>query len=209
LLIDSAARTPGAPVFIEVPDAMRVLRDGAFWDVYHEHCSYFTAGSLARMMRRLGLGPTRVELAFEGQYLLAAGTPGTRPTTHAAEESVDDVIATCHAFSNKIVGVVEHWRNRIGEAHAAGRRPVLWGGGSKAIAFVAALGMVEAIAGVVDINPHKQGKFLAGSGLEVIAPDRLGDIDPGLVVVMNPLYVEEITAMLQSLELTPEVDSVT
>ena len=41
-------------VFFEVPDTMRILREGAFWDIYYEHCSYFTPGSLARRFRRTG-----------------------------------------------------------------------------------------------------------------------------------------------------------
>lgn len=209
LLIESAGRTTNAPVFIEVPDAVRVLRDGAFWDVYHEHCSYFSLGSLARMMRRLGLGPTKVEMAFEDQYLLATGVPGSAPITHAHEESVGEIADLCRRFADRVEQVVGRWRDQISQAAVDGRRPVLWGGGSKAIAFVAALGIDEAISGVVDINPHKQGKFLAGSGLEVVAPERLTEIRPGLVVVMNPIYTQEITSSLTNLGLHPEVDAVT
>ena len=29
-------------MFFQVPDMSRVLRDLAFWDIYYEHCSYFT-----------------------------------------------------------------------------------------------------------------------------------------------------------------------
>jgi hypothetical protein len=39
-------------VFFETPDAKRVLAEGAFWDIYYEHCSYFsperTPGCFAR-----------------------------------------------------------------------------------------------------------------------------------------------------------------
>ena len=42
-------------VFFEVPDVGRVLREQAFWDIYYEHCSYFTLGSLARLFRTLRL----------------------------------------------------------------------------------------------------------------------------------------------------------
>lgn len=208
-LAASTRATPGAPLFIEVPDAVRVLRDGAFWDVYHEHCSYFSLGSLARMMRRLGLGPEKVELAFEGQYLLATGTPGAEPKVHDVEESPEEIVELCQAFAARVGTVVSHWRTRIVEASEAGLQPVLWGGGSKAIAFIAAVDVTEHIAGVVDINPHKQSKFLAGSGLEVIAPERLKEIEPGLVIAMNPIYVGEITNMLEDLGLSPEVDTVT
>src|SRR5262249_10284459 len=39
---------PDTVVLFELPDALRVLRECAFWDIYYEHCSYFTPGSLAR-----------------------------------------------------------------------------------------------------------------------------------------------------------------
>src|SRR5581483_2756188 len=42
---------PDTLLFFEVPDVLRVLRDTAFWDVYYEHCAYFSLGSLARLFR--------------------------------------------------------------------------------------------------------------------------------------------------------------
>ena len=36
------ALQPGTPVFFELPDLERVLVERAFWDIYYEHCSYFT-----------------------------------------------------------------------------------------------------------------------------------------------------------------------
>ena len=43
-------------LFVEVPDTMRILVEGAFWDVYYEHCSYFTLGSLGRLLQREKFG---------------------------------------------------------------------------------------------------------------------------------------------------------
>ena len=42
------------------------------------------------------------------------------------------------------------------------------------------------------MNPYKQGKYLAGSGHEVLGPDDLVDRPPDLVVAMNPVYLDEI-----------------
>jgi SAM-dependent methyltransferase len=208
-LLASTTATPGASLFIEVPDAIRVLRDGAFWDVYHEHCSYFSLGSLGRMLRHVGAPALELELAFEDQYLLALARPDAAPVVLPTEEPVTEMVALSESFTERVGAVISDWRTRIAQAAREGRRPVLWGGGSKAIAFVAALGLDDAIAGVVDINPHKQGKFLAGSGLEVMAPERLPELDTGLVVIMNPIYVGEISAMIDTLGLAPEIDSVT
>ena len=50
---------------------------------------------------------------------------------------------------------------------------VVWGSGSKAVGYLTTLGLRDEIAAVVDINPHKHGKFLAGTGHEIVGPDAL------------------------------------
>lgn len=58
---------------------------------------------------------------------------------------------------------------------------------------------------VVDINPHKQGMWLPGVGVEVTSPEVLADLQPALVIPMNPIYVEEIRADLRRLGLDPAI----
>ena len=57
-------------VVIEVPDVLRVLVELAFWDVYYEHCSYFTGESLEHLAVRSGLEVLANELEFDGQYIV-------------------------------------------------------------------------------------------------------------------------------------------
>ena len=60
---------------------------------------------------------------------------------------------------------------------------------------------------VVDINPHKHGKFLAGTGHEIVAPEALARIRPDCVVIMNRIYSDEIRADLERLGLRPEISA--
>ena len=62
-------------VFFELPDTERVLLEAAFWDIYYEHCSYFTPGSLARLFRRTGFEPRRLWKAYDDQYLMIEARP--------------------------------------------------------------------------------------------------------------------------------------
>jgi len=57
----------------------------------------------------------------------------------------------------------------------------------------------------VDVNPYKQGKFMPGTGHPVVAPKTLVDQPPDLVIVMNPIYVGEITSSLTDLGLKPQI----
>ena len=78
----SAARKVGtATAYLEVPDADRILAEGAFWDVYYEHVCYFTAGSFARLADRAGLEVLTLRSGFDAQYLMLDGSPA--PTRQA------------------------------------------------------------------------------------------------------------------------------
>lgn len=198
-------RTDTAVLF-ELPGTLHVLEGGWFWDVYYEHCSYFTAGSLARLMRRTGFEVLDVRPAYDGQYLLAEARPSDvpargRPLT--AEDDLDRVAAGAEHFAAAYAEVVGRWRDRVRRA-AGGEGPVvIWGSGSKGVAFLAALGEVaDLVSAAVDINPHKHGRWMAGSGHPIIAPKQLVDLGPALVVAMNSTYLSEIERDLADLGVT-------
>ncbi|MDH3784729.1 MAG: class I SAM-dependent methyltransferase, partial [Acidobacteriota bacterium] len=50
---------PDTVVFIQVPEATRILTECAFEDIYYEHCSYFTPYSLRRLFDGLGFEVVR------------------------------------------------------------------------------------------------------------------------------------------------------
>ncbi len=64
--------------------------------------------------------------------------------------------------------------------------------------------LVEAgVEYMVDINPRKQDMYVAGAGQKVVGPKFLREYKPDVVIVMNPIYQEEIQRMLKAENLTP------
>jgi hypothetical protein len=208
LLRRSVEATEGAVMFTEVPDTGRVLRELAFWDIYYEHCSYYTPGSLGRALREAGFTVTDLGLGFGDQYLLAHAIVGGSADPLPIEESPDEVGDMVLEFATGATQHIEGWRERLEGAAEGGKRVAIWGGGSKAVAFLTTIGVGDEVAAVVDINPYKQGMFLPGTGHEVLAPEMLIEIKPDLVVVMNQIYQAEITKQLTEMALVPEVVSV-
>jgi len=202
--------SPDTWIAFETPDAKRVLAEGAFWDIYYEHCSYFSPGTHARLFRQEGFEVTDVKLVYDEQYIVQYAQPAAGPTDPSLplEGDLDEMRALRKSFPGRVSAIQKEWRDRIRAAHAAGRKVYLWGGGSKAVSFLTTLGLGEEIRAAVDINPYKQGKFTPGTGHPVIAPEALLDDPPHLVIVMNPIYVEEIRKTLASLGLEPEVVAV-
>ena len=184
-----------------------MLREAAFWDVYYEHCSYLSPGSLARLFRRSGFEILELERDYDDQYLVieAVPTDGTGVSVQPLEESVESLAADVERFGAALAATTERWRSELGALRADGRRAVVWGAGSKAVAFLTTLGIEEEIDVAVDINPFKQDMFVAGTGHEVVSPERLVDVRPDLVVAMNAVYVGEIQERLHTLGLEAKV----
>ena len=193
----------GEPVLFELPDVLRVLREGAFWDLYYEHVSYFSPGSLTRLFRASGFVPEVLELDYDDQYILLEARAGNGGAELPMEEEPSAVVEAVAEFRRVDEARAAEWRERMRTAE----RPVIWGAGSKGVAFLTTVAGVG-IKRAVDINPHKQDKFLAGSGVEVIAPDRLREAPPDLVVAMNPVYLDEIGAALSELGLDARLEAV-
>jgi SAM-dependent methyltransferase len=194
-------------VVFETPDVSRVLSEGAFWDIYYEHCSYFSLGTHARLFRQQGFDVTDLSLVYNGQYIVQYARPAPRPTQPKlpAENDLNALRKLVATFPSRARRTREMWRERLRRAATRGRRVVLWGGGSKAVAFLTTVGLDDEIAAVVDANPYKQGRFLPGTGHAVIPPAALVSMRPDLIVVMNPIYAPEVRAELCRLELAPEV----
>lgn len=197
-------------VFFELPDVTRVLRELAFWDIYYEHCSYFSAGSLARLFRACGFDVLDLARDYGDQYLLIearpAGVQSGKP--HAAEETLAQMADDVQYFSAHCRDRIRRWRQKLQQIHAAGKRAVIWGSGSKCVAFMTSLGIQDEVECVVDINPYRHGKFIPGLGKQIMPPEHLQTIQPDFVIVMNPIYSDEIRRMLAGMGLMPEVMAV-
>jgi hypothetical protein len=179
-----------------------ILRRAQFYDVMHEHCSYFTPVSLRRLFADQGFEVIETRIEYQGQHLSLEARPG-RP--ERLDEPRDALRELCLSFADRCAERAEHWARAIGGALDSGRRIVLWGSGSKATAFLNTLGIEGEIEGVVDINPNRWGMYLATCGQEIIAPDRLRQRPPDLVIAVNPVYREEIRRQLAGMGLAPEL----
>jgi SAM-dependent methyltransferase len=197
-------------VFFEVPDMRRVLRERAFWDIYYEHCTYLTAGSLARLFRSTGFEVIDLVRDFDDQYLWITARPSAGPAAPPPSRA-DDLDVTAQevaSFRMQAPKDVAAWRDRIRSAAAEGRKPVLWGAGSKAVGLLTTAGLGPEVRYLVDINPHKAGKFLPGTGHPVLMPEGMRHDPPGMVFVMNPVYLDEVRSRMATLDVSAELVAV-
>ncbi len=175
-----------ARIFIETPSITWILEHKAMQDLFYEHCSIFTPEALTYALAVSGFAPVRVDQVFGGQYLWAQAQ---------AVESVA-VEKPRGAGRGDLKGASERFVAQWREAGRSARRDgrvAVWGAGAKGVTFC---GLVDPAAvlvdHVIDINPAKQGKHLAGSGIQVLSPQTASLRAPKTIFVMNPNYLEEI-----------------
>ena len=138
----------GGRVYIEVPVFDWICEHRAWFDIFYEHVNYFRISDFYRMFEKVIESGT----VFGGQYLYVVADLSTirNPTI-----DMDDRVR----FPNNFTDTLLHHP-------AANGASAIWGAASKGVIFA----LLKSRNGqpvdiVIDINPAKQGKFLAATGL--------------------------------------------
>lgn len=170
-------------IYIEVPCLDWIIANRSWFDVFYEHVNYFRISDFQRMFGNV-LEATH---SFDGQYLSIVADLSSLRKPVLDEERLN---------------FPEDFGVSLDSNMCKGDQPadfssgaVVWGGASKGVIF--SIQMMKAgveVSAVVDINPAKQGKYLAVSGLRVISPEEIMErVQDGTnIIVMNPNYLEEI-----------------
>lgn len=195
-----------ADVFFQIPESERILAKAAFEDVYYEHCNYFTPHSLAALFKNARFKVDDVSVEYDDQYLTIEALTGGGADTFALDPTaVSRLWELAQAYQSRVDETVASWRSLIDASAQSGKKVVLWGSGSKGVSFISAMDRDSAIAAVVDINPNRWGYFMCGTGHPIVSPEKLQEIQPDLVVVMNRIYVAEIKQTLEEQGVQTEV----
>ncbi len=207
--------------YLQVPESLRILNDCAFEDIYYEHCSYFTPGSLARLFRSKRLSVLQLYTQYEGQYLaIEAGLDVMSKDATVTdtidvsveydalpeEDDLERVRSLVESFSERCDTKIAHWQEKLKRLAAHGS-VVLWGSGSKAVAFLSMVDRDNVVDRVVDINPYRQHHFMPGTGQPIIAPVDLQVEQPAAVIIMNSVYYKEISDDLNNMGISAEMMS--
>ena len=207
-----------AVAYVEVPDGVHLLDNVALWDVIYEHCHHYTPSALRRQLSDAGLAVHAMGSSFGDQFLWAEAGPAQPgpsepgpselgPSELGPAESaavVAGLVEAARRFGERSAVLLERAAAVVQDLSDAGP-VVLWGAGSKGVTFVNMVEGSERIGGLVDINPHKRGRFVPLSAHPVLGPADLVADPPTSALVLNPNYVAEIGSQLQELGLPTKV----
>lgn len=174
-------------IYIEVPCFDWICERRAWFDVFYEHVNYFRLNDLLAMFGQV----YESGRLFSGQYLYVVAD--LRSLKIPVRDRSDGF-----AFPAGFLDGVSQCAGMIEAISARGLPCCVWGGASKGVIFSLLMQRSGvSIDYVVDVNPMKQGRYLASTGLRVSSPEEVaGHLPEGAVIfVMNGNYADEINAM--------------
>lgn len=191
-------------VVFEVPNALDMLQRADLWDVIYEHPIYFTPQALERLMRSAGFDVLQVRPAYEGLFLIVEASPGD-PAPSELPAVGHSLAADVASFAAAYTERQARWKQQLDDIRSNHKRAVLWGAGARGDTFLNAIGVGNEIPMVVDLNPRKWGKHMAGTGQPIHSPEDLKAEPPDVVVIANEIYLEEIRGSLRDMGIDAEV----
>jgi SAM-dependent methyltransferase len=194
---------PGGVAIIEVPYLKDLVDHVEFDTIYHEHLSYFSVTALDRLFTRHGLVIVDVErVPIHGGTLrlfvslAAAQGPRTeRALALLADEKrwgVDDP-AFYGSFGTRVERLKRDLVDVLLGLKARNRTIAAYGAAAKGCTLLSYLGLGQEVFELVaDRSTHKQGRYMPGSRLPIVPPERLMETAPDYVLLLTWNFADEI-----------------
>jgi hypothetical protein len=187
LIIALTEITDDIRLFVETPDIEWIVETFQPQDLFYEHCSIFSEYALLLALARAQFEPVTVNRVFNNQYLWLEARPATGEQRIGGHCGFS---GAARGFRNRRKTFVERWRAQIASLAKTGS-VWLWGAASKGVTFALLVDPEgSCLAGAIDVNPSKVGRFLPVTGLPIVSSAVLQDGDTA--IVMNPNYEAEI-----------------
>jgi SAM-dependent methyltransferase len=201
---------PEGVVTLEFPHLMRLVEFCQFDTVYHEHFSYLSLGTVIRIFKAAGLMVFDVEeLSTHGGSLRVFGCHAE--DMREQSELVTDLLAEERIRGMETPGFYETFHTRANrvkdqflsfllDAKSAGRKVAGYGAAAKGNTLLNYAGVrPDLLPFVCDAALSKQGRFLPGSHIPVLAPDVMETLDLDYIVIFPWNIAAEIRKQLGTL----------
>ncbi len=181
-----AALKSGGTITLEFPHLMRLIEHTQFDTVYHEHFSYLSLYTVNRIFKAGGLRVWDVEeLSTHGGSLRIYGchayddrqtTPATSALLAEEERRGLHTLATYQDFQARADRIKDNLLAFLIEQKRAGKNMAAYGAAAKGNTLLNYAGIKhDLLPFICDAADSKQGKFMPGSHIPILAPSTLAE----------------------------------
>jgi hypothetical protein len=199
---------PRGVITIEFPHLMRLMSENQFDTIYHEHFSYFSFITTEQIFAAHGLTVFDVEeLPTHGGSLRIYARHAediSRPIGLRVQELRQRELSagfrsveTYSDFAERVKLTKRKLLRFLIEAKECGKSVVGYGAPGKGNTLLNYCGIRnDFLDYTVDRNPYKQGKFLPGTHIPILHPDKIRETKPDYVLLLPWNLKEEIRKQL-------------
>jgi len=203
----SLLKPTGVATF-EFPQLLTLMAGAQFDTLYHEHYSYLSLTAVQTLCERNGLEVFDVsQLSTHGGSLrvFVQRQDGQRravqPAVQQQLQAEHDAGVKTPEYYATLAPAAERIKHELLrfllQAKADGKRVVAYGAAAKGNTLLNYAGVKpDLLAWVADANPHKQGKFLPGSRIPIVAPAQIDIEKPDYVLVLPWNLLHEVSQQL-------------
>lgn len=187
---------------IEVPYVVDLVEGLQFDTIYHEHLCYFSVTALEALLRRHGLFIAELRrLPIHGGslrlYVRRSARTGAEAVALLEREAELGVPGFGYyaAFADRVATLRTRLRGQVHDLQKAGHRIAGYGAAAKAATLLSYCGLGRAeLDFIADLNPKKQGRFMTGCHVPIVAPSRLIEDLPAYTLLLTWNFADEILA---------------
>ena len=193
---------PGGAFVAEAHYLLDLLDQLAFDTVYHEHVSYWALGPMTRLFSDHGLAVVRAERLpiHHGQLRVTVKRAGEGEVDASVAEMLAaerrrglDDFETYRDFAARAERIKHDLRHTLEDLRRRGKRVAAYGAPAKGSTLLEFLELgPQQLEYIADRSPLKQGRFMPGSHIPIVAPERLLEDRPDFVLLLAWNFQEEI-----------------
>ncbi len=200
---------PDTKISIENPSLSNILVEMQFDTIYHEHYSYLSASSVAKLSEISGLSLFKVE-----QLQVHGGSNRYWLKKHVADNIIDPSVENLvkseiesglfdpkkwTSFSGKVSDVLTNFLRWLQLGQESNRKIYGYGAAAKASTILNSIDATpNLIKAIADLSLEKQGRFMPSNGISIISPQELF-IEKPTDIVIFPWNIElEIASFLRA-----------
>lgn len=199
---------PQGTITLEFPHLLNLIQKHLFDTVYHEHYSYLSATSVATIFKAHGLRIYNLEeIPTHGGSLRVYGCHDNAPFATSStvtaflqkEEKVGlKSLSLYHGFQKQVETIKDNFLRFLLTEKSTGRTVMGYGAAAKANTLLNFAGIKSDLLPMVfDAAPSKQYKFLPGSHIPVLPPEKIRELRPAEMIVFPWNIAPEIKKQLE------------
>lgn len=189
---------------LEFPHWIHDLETMQFDQIYHEHMYYYTVTSLKMIMEKHGMKLINAEMQkiHGGSIrLVIVKEEFNYPVSNSVYEFLEKEKSFDEDYYEKwgetIKKHLQICLDKIKEIKNSGKTIAGFGAAAKGCVFLNALGITDAeIDYIIDDTDIKQGKYIPGTGIQVVGREVLKKAQPDYIIILAHNFVEHIIESL-------------